>query len=123
MSTNYEEVLRRLTDFLKSESSTETVIGKEFSLGAFTCVPVIRLGMGFGFGGGEGDMPGQTGHGEGSGAGAGFGIEPMGFLVTQGQEISFVPTRSSKGLTAAFEKMPDILEKFMANRSAQAPSA
>lgn len=123
MNTNYEEVLRRLTDFLKSESSTETVIGKEFSLGAFTCVPVIRLGMGFGFGGGEGDMPGQTGHGEGSGAGAGFGIEPMGFLVSKGQEISFVPTRSSKGLAAAFEKMPDLLEKFMSNRAAQEPAA
>lgn len=123
MNTNYEEVLRRLTDFLKSESSTETVIGKEFSLGAFTCVPVIRLGMGFGFGGGEGDMPGQTGHGEGSGAGAGFGIEPMGFLVSKGQEISFVPTRSSKGLAAAFEKMPDLLEKFMSNRASQEPAA
>ena len=123
MSTNYEEVLRRLTDFLKSESSTETVIGKEFTLGSFTCVPVIRLGMGFGFGGGEGDMPSQAGHGEGSGAGAGFGIEPMGFLVAQGQEISFVPTRSSQGLAAAFERMPDLLEKFLSNRAQQSPAA
>jgi hypothetical protein len=31
MQTNFEEVLTKVTDFLKSEAKTETVIGKEFS--------------------------------------------------------------------------------------------
>ena len=115
MQTNFEEVLTKVTDFLKSEAKTETVIGKEFSLGEFTCVPVIRVGLGFGYGGGEGEDDKKS-HGGGSGAGAGIGVEPLGFLVTRGTEISFVPTRNSKGLAAAFEKMPDVLEKFLAGK-------
>lgn len=115
MQTNFEEVLGKVTDFLQSEAKTETVIGEEFKLGEFTCVPVIRVGLGFGYGGGEG-VDDKKAHGSGSGAGAGIGIEPLGFLVTRGPEISFVPARNSKGLTAAFEKMPDVLEKFLAKR-------
>jgi len=112
MQANFDEVLVKVTDFLKSEAKTETVIGKEFKLGEFTCVPVIRMGLGFGYGGGEGEDE-KKAHGGGSGAGAGIGIEPLGFLVTRGAEISFVPSKTSKGLSAAFEKMPDVLEKFL----------
>ncbi|MBK8967956.1 MAG: GerW family sporulation protein [Saprospiraceae bacterium] len=115
MKEKVDEVLSKVTDFLKTEAKTETVIGKEFKLGEFTCVPVIRMGLGFGYGGGEGGDTKQ-GHGEGSGAGAGIGIEPLGFLVTRGSEISFVPAKNSKGLAAAFEKMPDVLEKFLEKR-------
>jgi uncharacterized spore protein YtfJ len=115
MQTNFEEVLSKVTDFLKTEAKTETVIGKEFKLGEFTCVPVIRVGLGFGYGGGEGEDE-KKAHGGGSGAGAGIGIEPLGFLVTRGNEISFVPSRNSKGLSAAFEKMPDVLEKFLSGK-------
>ena len=115
MTLNFDEVLTKVTDFLKTEAKTETVIGKEFTLGEFTCVPVIRVGLGFGYGGGEGEDE-RKAHGGGSGAGAGIGIEPLGFLVTRGAEISFVPSRNSKGLTAAFEKMPDVLEKFLAKK-------
>ncbi len=115
MKENFDEVLGKVTDFLRTEAKTETVIGKEFLLGEFTCVPVIRMGLGFGYGGGEGTAP-KEGRGEGSGAGAGIGIEPLGFLVTRGPEISFVPAKNSKGLSAAFEKMPDVLEKFLSKK-------
>ncbi len=121
-----EEVLSRVTDLIKSEAKTETVMGKEFKLGEFTCVPVIRVGMGFGYGGGEGtgEAPkaGQ-GHGEGAGAGAGMGIEPVGFLATRGSDITFIPARNTKGMSAAFEKIPDLLEKYMATRKTAEPAA
>jgi uncharacterized spore protein YtfJ len=119
MKMQIEDVLSKVTDFIKSEAKTETVMGKEFKLGEFTCVPVIRIGMGFGYGGGEGEgnapKSGQ-GHGEGAGAGAGMGIEPVGFLATRGGEITFIPARNTKGLSAAFEKLPDVLEKLIATR-------
>ncbi len=118
MKANFEEVLVRVTEFLKTEARTETVVGKEFKLGEFTCVPVIRIGLGFGYGGGEGG-DNKHGHGEGSGAGAGIGIEPLGFLVTKGGEISFVPSKTSQGFSAAIEKMPDVLEKFLENSKAK----
>lgn len=112
---NFEEQLGKITDFIRSEANTKTVVGEQFQLGEFTCVPVIRVGLGFGSGGGTGDSP-KTGKGGGGGAGAGLGIEPIGFLVTRGDQISFVKSSKSGGLAAAFEKVPDLIEK-MVNKS------
>lgn len=112
METNIKDVAENLTSFLKEEAHTETIIGKEFSLGEFTCVPVMRVGMGLGYGAGGGKDP-KSGEGEGAEGGAGLGADPLGFLVTRGSEISFVPTHASQGLSKAFEKMPDVLDKFL----------
>lgn len=121
MKTDFNGVLSKVTEFLKTEAHTETVVGKEFKIGEFTCVPVIRVGLGFGYGGGEGGDDKHHAHGEGSGAGAGIGIEPLGFLAARGSEISFVPSRASRGLSAAFEKVPDVLEKFLAGKPKPEP--
>ncbi len=115
MQMNFEEMLDRITKFIKSEAKTETVVGEAFELGEFSCIPVIRVGLGFGTGGGEGDAP-KEGHGFGGGAGAGMGIEPIGFLVSRGEQISFISTKTNKGLAAAFEKVPDLLSKFLDNQ-------
>lgn len=123
MKTNYDELLQKITDFLKNETKTETVVGREFKLGEFTCVPVIRLGLGFGFGGGEAALPNdKAGRTDGSGGGAGMGIEPMGFLVTRGAEVNFVSTKTSKGLSAAFEKMPELLQNYLQTRQHEVPA-
>lgn len=123
MDIKFEDLLGKITSFLQSEAKTETVIGDPFKLGQFECVPVIRVGIGFGSGGGGGDAP-KTGKGEGIGAGAGMGIEPIGFLVTKDDEISFLSASKSKGLSAAFEKVPDFLEKFLdKNRSKEKESS
>jgi len=115
MEMNFETMLHRLTEFIQNEAKTETVVGEAFQLGEFSCVPVIRLGVGFGSGGGSGDSA-KTGKGEGGGAGAGLGIDPIGFLVTKGDQISFVSTQQNKGLSAIFEKVPELIEKMMANK-------
>jgi uncharacterized spore protein YtfJ len=112
MDMNFETMLQRLTEFIQKEAKTETVIGEPFQLGSFNCVPVIRLGVGFGSGGGSGDSA-KTGKGEDGGAGAGIGIDPIGFLVTKDSEISFISTHQNKGLSAIFDKVPDLLEKLM----------
>jgi uncharacterized spore protein YtfJ len=115
MEMNFENLLQKLTEFLQKEAKTETVIGEAFKLGDFTCVPVVRIGVGFGSGGGSGDAA-KTGKGEGGGAAAGMGIDPIGFLVTKGEQISFVSTHQNKGLTAVFEKVPGLIEKMMAKK-------
>jgi uncharacterized spore protein YtfJ len=112
MKVNLETVLPKITDFLKSEAKTETIIGEQFKLGEYSCVPVMRIGMGFGSGGGEGSDP-KKGHGEGLGVGGGMGMEPIGFLVSRGEEIKFLPTREKSGFASAFEKAPELLEKYM----------
>src|SRR5579872_5432784 len=113
---NLNEALGKITEFLKTEVKTDTVIGQQFQLGAFTCVPVIGFGLGFGGMGGEG-KGNAAGKGQGEGAGTsaagGIGMGPMGFLVTKGEDIQFISTKQSKGLNAVFEKVPDLLEKFM----------
>lgn len=116
MSFNFEATVKEITDFFKSEAKTETVVGNSFQLGQFTCVPVIKFGLGLGYGGGEGKGGEQgkaSGEGVGGGAGGGMGVEPIGFLVTHNDQISFIPSKTSRGLSAAFEKVPDLLEKFM----------
>ena len=115
MDLNFEEQLEKITEFIRSEANTKTVVGEQFELGEFTCVPVIRIGLGFGSGGGTGDSP-KTGKGGGGGAGAGMGIEPIGFLVTRGDQISFVNSAKASGIAAAFEKVPDLIDK-MVNKS------
>lgn len=112
MEMNFESMLQRLTEFIQKEAKTETVIGESFQLGDFQCVPVIRVGVGFGGGGGSGDTPKSTAKGEGVGAGGAIGIDPIGFLVTKDDEISFISTHQSKGLSAIFEKVPELLDKL-----------
>jgi uncharacterized spore protein YtfJ len=122
MAFNLEETVKQLTDFLKTEAKIETVVGQSFQLGEFTCMPVIKFGMGLGYGGGEGKgvQSGKAnGEGTGGGAGGGLGVEPIGFLATRGDQISFIPTRNSRGLSAAFEKLPDFMEKMMDKKKDQ----
>jgi len=116
MDLHYEELMQKITDFLKSETKTDTVIGEQFELGEFKCVPVIKVGLGFGSAGGEGGEI-KNKRAEGMGAGAGVGIEPIGFLVTKDDEISFLETGKSHGLSAAFEKVPDLIEKIYDKRT------
>jgi uncharacterized spore protein YtfJ len=126
MAFNFDETVQKLIDFLKTEAKTETVIGQSFQLGEFTCIPVIKFGIGLGYGSGEGkgNQPGKgAGEGIGGGAGGGVGVEPIGFLTTRGDQISFIPTKNSKGLSAVFEKVPDLLEKFMEKRAKEKAEA
>ncbi|MGE0771915.1 MAG: GerW family sporulation protein [Cyclobacteriaceae bacterium] len=118
MEMNLETMLQRLTEFIQNEAKTETVVGEAFTLGAFSCVPVIRLGVGFGSGGGTGDST-KTGKGTGGGAGAGIGIDPIGFLVTKDDQITFVSTQQNKGLASVFEKVPDLIERLMNKEAAK----
>ncbi len=115
MDLHFEELLGKITDFMKTEANTDTVVGTPFQLGEFTCVPVIKVGMGFGSGGGEGTEA-KKGKGQGAGGAAGMGIEPIGFLVTKGDHISFLQAGKTQGLAAAFEKVPDLIEKLAQNR-------
>ena len=53
MNLPFDEMIKQITDFMKTEAKTETVMGEPFELGAYKCVPVIKVGMGFGSGGGR----------------------------------------------------------------------
>lgn len=122
MELHFEELLGKITEFIKAEAKTETVVGDQFELGSFKCVPVIKVGIGFGSGGGEG-IADKGNKGGGMGAGAGIGIEPIGFLVTRDGEISFLSTAKAGGLAGVFDKVPDLIEKFTNNKSKKETTA
>lgn len=119
MEMNFENLLQRMAEFIQKEAKTETVIGQPFDLGEFKCVPVIRMGLGFGGGGGAGDSV-KTGKGEGGGTGGGVGIDPIGFLVSRGGEISFISTHTNKGLASVFEKVPELITRMMEKKKTTA---
>lgn len=112
MERNFDELLENIASFLKEEAKTETVVGEPFHLGNYDCIPVIRIGMGLGTGSGEGEDE-QHRQGQGMGAGAGMGIEPIGFLVAKGDDISFISTKNSRGLASTLEKVPELLDKYL----------
>jgi len=112
MEIKIDELLDKLSEHVKSIANTDTVVGEEFKIGEFTCKPVIKLGTGFGSGYGSGDDPKGKYKGTGGGAGAGIGIVPLGFLVSKGSEISFIPVDKKTALTTLFEKVPDLVEKM-----------
>lgn len=72
--TMYENLLHEVTELIRNEVKTETIVGEPFELGEFTCVPVMRLGLGLGAGGGEGTDKNKA-SGTGGGAGGGFGVD------------------------------------------------
>jgi uncharacterized spore protein YtfJ len=45
-----------------------------------------------------------------------MGIEPIGFLVSNKDKISFVATKADTPLAKAFEKAPELLEKWLESR-------
>ena len=51
---NFNESLDKMTEFLKTEAKTETIIGQQFQLGEFSCIPVMSIGLGLAGGSGEG---------------------------------------------------------------------
>ena len=111
MDINIEALLDKVSEHVKSLASTETVLGEEFKLGEFTCRPVIKVGTGFGSGTGSGIDPKTKNQGSGGGAGAGIGVVPLGFLVTKGDEISFIPSDKKTALSSLLDKVPDLVEK------------
>ena len=112
MEINVEELLNKVSEQVKSFAKTDLVIGEEFKMGEFTCKPVIKVGTGFGSVVGTGDQPKGKTKGEGGGAGAAIGVIPVGFLVTRGDEISFIAADRQKGLSSLLEKVPDLVEKM-----------
>ena len=111
MDIKIEALLDKVSEHVKSLASTETVLGEEFKLGEFTCRPVIKVGTGFGSGVGSGTEAKTKNQGTGGGAGAGIGVVPLGFLVTKGDEISFIPSDKKTALSSLLDKVPDLVEK------------
>lgn len=111
MNINIDDFSKNMVEQLKSFAKTETVIGEPFTLGKYTCVPIIRVGFGFGSGGAFGDAP-SKGKGSSGGGGGGMGVEPIAFLVANDDEIKILNVGKSNSFENLIEKLPDIADKI-----------
>jgi uncharacterized spore protein YtfJ len=109
MSNRLEELSLSIITQLKEIASSDTVVGKQVTLGNKAVVPVTRVMVGFGVGGGEGEEAGAK-SGFGGGGGGGVRVEPVGFIIIEEDKVSFLPTTKGKyeGLISA---IPDLISK------------
>jgi uncharacterized spore protein YtfJ len=110
MSNKLEELSNSIISHLKEIASSDTVVGKQVTMGNKSVVPITRVMVGFGVGGGEGEEN-QVRSGFGGGGGGGVKVEPMGFIIIEEDKVSFLPTGRTKyeGLIAA---IPDLITKL-----------
>ena len=78
MTSSVEDLIERVMGELHRIVKTETVIGEPVRAGDLTLIPVSKISFGFGAGGG------QEGRGQ-SGTGGGATVEPIAFVVVDGE--------------------------------------
>ena len=109
MSNKLNELLGSIMGELKQISNTETIIGKPVKFGDKSVVPVSKVSVGFGVGGGEDESKGGAKFGGGGGGGA--RVEPVGFIIIDGDRVSFLPTSHDK-YQGLIEAIPDLVNKL-----------
>ncbi len=110
MANKLQELAASIIGEIKQIAASDTVVGKQVTMGNKSVVPVTRVTVGFGVGGGEGER-GGTDSGFGGGGGGGVRVEPMGFIIIEEDKVSFLPTGRTKyeGLIAA---IPDLITRI-----------
>ena len=108
MATGISEIFDSILGKLETMAQAKTVLGDPVSVGDKTVIPVVKIGLGFGAGGadvGEDNKKVNSG-----GGGAGLGINPVGFIVIEGDKVAFLPVKQ-KGIGSLVEMLPTLIEK------------
>jgi uncharacterized spore protein YtfJ len=103
---DFDAMANTLLEKMKAIAQTETVIGKPIQIDATTLIPVSRVSIGFGMGGIAGKS--QTG-----GSGGGLTVEPIAFIVIQGDSARILSLTRDKDLIGkAMELVPEVVSLF-----------
>jgi len=114
MSSSVEALVERVMGELHRIVQTRSVVGEPVQAGQVTLIPVSKISFGFGAGGG------QEGKGQ-SGTGGGASVEPIGFVVIDGDGKTQILTLKEKEVSwgQLVELMPEAVAKvkgFVAKR-------
>ena len=109
MENQLAELIGTIMGELKEISKTETIVGEPVRLGDKMVVPVTKLSLGFAVGGGEGKAP-EKGSSFGGAGGGGAKVEPVGFIVIQEDNVSFLPTKPGK-FEGLIDAIPAVINK------------
>jgi uncharacterized spore protein YtfJ len=100
---NLDSMAGVLLDKLKGIAQTDTVVGAPIVAEGVTLIPVSRVSVGFGLGG-------AAGKGEMAGSGGGLTVEPIAFVVVQGEDVKIVSlTRDKDVIGKALDLVPEVL--------------
>ncbi len=109
MQNQLSKLVSAIMGELKEISKTESIVGEPVRLGDKMVVPVTRLSLGFVVGGGEGQTP-SKGSNLGGAGGGGAKVEPVGFIVIQEDNVSFLPTKEGK-FEGLIDAIPWVIKK------------
>jgi uncharacterized spore protein YtfJ len=100
---NIDSMASVILDKLKGIAQTDTVVGQPIQAEGATLIPVSRVSVGFGLGG-------AASKGNMAGSGGGLTVEPIAFVVVQGDEVKIVSlTRDKDVIGKAIDLVPEVL--------------
>jgi uncharacterized spore protein YtfJ len=100
---NIDSMAAVLLEKLKGIAQTDTVVGAPIFADGTTLIPVSRVSVGFGLGGANSKS-------EMAGAGGGLTVEPIAFVIVQGDNVRIVNLSQNKDLIGkAIDLVPDVL--------------
>lgn len=101
-----ETLAETLLEKLRWIAQAETVIGKPIQAGSATVIPVSRVSLGFGIGS-------HSNKGEASASGGGASVDPVAFLVINGDDVRIIPIQKDSSMVAKVaDLVPDIVSSF-----------
>ncbi|HSQ41512.1 MAG TPA: spore germination protein GerW family protein [Fibrobacteraceae bacterium] len=105
-----ENLAETLLEKLRWISQAETVVGKPFQSGETTIIPVSKVSLGFAIGG-------HAGKGDSSGSGGGVQVDPVAFLVIQGDNVRVLPVTKDNNLAQkVYDLIPDVIARFTSSQ-------
>lgn len=108
---NLDTMASVLLEKLKGIAQTDTVVGAPIQAEGVTLIPVSRVSVGFGLGG-------ASGKGELAGSGGGLTVEPIAFVVVQGEDVKIVSLSRDKDVIGkALDLVPEVLSLLKKDKS------
>ena len=110
MSSPVSDILETMLGKIEMMAQAKTILGEPVKLGERMVIPVVKISVGFGAGGGEGSEKDKN-TGTGGGGGGGFSVQPVGFIVMEGEKTAFLPVKQ-KSVGSLVEMIPTLIEKM-----------
>ena len=120
-----QDIISEVTGELEKIASTQTVIGDPINACGKTLIPVTKVSVGFGSGGFEaGTKTTDSTSSYGGGGGAGVKIEPIAFIVIDGDKTEILTLNQPQledEIVKFLSMIPSIIDKIKTAKKDKAP--
>ena len=109
-----ENLMTTTMDSIRDMVDVNTVVGEAIGTpDGMTLIPISRVSFGFLAGGGEyGAQPELSDMPFAGGTGAGVTVQPMGFLVSSGEQVRLVPAQYCQSVDRLIELIPQAMAEL-----------